>query len=326
MTAVAILDKNTLCFCNTDDIADVSVKLSTTEGVNDIVTFEGAASANVLVKGVADPVDDNDVSNKKYVVDVKRWHEPVQYAIETTAFNVNDVASNFDGNVVADGERVLVISDATDGLLNGIWEKTATAYVRPTDFATGSVALNVKVLVEQGTHAGNSFVCTNAEGNDTVDTHTLNFSQLTGNVTTSNVVIKNPTATQTVATHDLHLTANIASTDATTGTLVVTGGVGVTGNMHVTGNGKFATVTSTSDERLKKDVEDLSASEKFDKIRPVSYKWKSNDEQSHGVLAQQLQTLYPEMVKEDGEGLLSVDYNQLIGVLIAEVQSLKKSV
>uniref|UniRef100_A0A6C0KT08 Peptidase S74 domain-containing protein n=1 Tax=viral metagenome TaxID=1070528 RepID=A0A6C0KT08_9ZZZZ len=85
-----------------------------------------------------------------------------------------------------------------------------------------------------------------------------------------------------------------------------------------------------SDARLKKDVVSLeNALDKIDSIRGVHYNWidenQSKDRQV-GVIAQEIQAVYPELVMQGGNGYLSVDYPKLTAVLIQSVKELKAMV
>ena len=93
----------------------------------------------------------------------------------------------------------------------------------------------------------------------------------------------------------------------------------------------YATVVADSfnchsDARLKKDIVELNgALDKLDAIRGVSYNWiaESMPEHQVGVIAQEIQSVYPELVKEGGNGFLSVDYPKLTAVLIQALKELK---
>jgi hypothetical protein len=87
---------------------------------------------------------------------------------------------------------------------------------------------------------------------------------------------------------------------------------------------------SASDARLKKNVVPLNgALDKIDAIRGVHYHWiDAAQPQSRqvGVIAQEIQSVYPELVKQGGNGFLSVDYPKLTAVLIQSVKELKEMV
>ena len=107
---------------------------------------------------------------------------------------------------------------------------------------------------------------------------------------------------------------------------------------------------ATSDARLKTNIADVKseATSKLKELRPVQFQWQqiedvtvedttivrtphfSNDidmnKKHYGLLAQDVQKLFPDMVHEDGAGYLSVNYIELIPLLIQTVQELSTEV
>ena len=82
---------------------------------------------------------------------------------------------------------------------------------------------------------------------------------------------------------------------------------------------------STSDQKLKTNIQTVeNALDITEKLRGVSFDWKENETKSYGVIAQELEEILPELVK-NGE-VKSVNYNGLIGVLIEAIKELKKEV
>lgn len=90
---------------------------------------------------------------------------------------------------------------------------------------------------------------------------------------------------------------------------------------------------STSDINLKKNINPVeNALDKLHQLNGVSFEWKNNDSKSIGVIAQEVEKIFPELVRES-EDVKAVNYNGLVGVLIeavkelqAEVEELKKKV
>ena len=81
-------------------------------------------------------------------------------------------------------------------------------------------------------------------------------------------------------------------------------------------------VNSSSDENLKKDITTIeNALEKVNQLRGVDFTWKETDEKSKGLIAQELQKVFPELVSEDTNGL-SINYSGLIGVLIEAIKEI----
>lgn len=90
----------------------------------------------------------------------------------------------------------------------------------------------------------------------------------------------------------------------------------------VTINGNFYT---PSDYRLKTRIATLSGVlEKINQIRGVKFTYKDEHKYASGlkigVIAQELQKVYPEMVTTGKDGYLKVDYTQLTGMLIQAVK------
>jgi hypothetical protein len=81
-----------------------------------------------------------------------------------------------------------------------------------------------------------------------------------------------------------------------------------------------------SDSRLKKNIVNLDgALDKIDLIRGVYHDWidESQGGRQIGVIAQEVQAVYPELVMEGGNGFLSVNYPKLTAVLLQSVKELK---
>ena len=82
---------------------------------------------------------------------------------------------------------------------------------------------------------------------------------------------------------------------------------------------------NVSDERAKEEITDVDMEECVGVLRsinPVSFRYKSDPAKKHvGVLAQELQRLFPDAVVEGGE-YLKVSYMELVGLLVATSKSL----
>ena len=93
-----------------------------------------------------------------------------------------------------------------------------------------------------------------------------------------------------------------------------------------TGRLSATIVNSLSDEKLKKDISTIDdALDKVKQLRGVDYTWKQSEEKSKGVIAQELQEVFPELVSESESGL-SVNYNGIIGVLIEAIKEQQKQI
>lgn len=83
-------------------------------------------------------------------------------------------------------------------------------------------------------------------------------------------------------------------------------------------------INDSSDERLKKNIQNLNYGLKeIRNLRPVSYEWKENSVGTKlGLIAQEINKVIPEVVHvpENPEEFLSVNYAELIPVLINAIQ------
>jgi hypothetical protein len=108
------------------------------------------------------------------------------------------------------------------------------------------------------------------------------------------------------------------------------------GDLHVEGN-VIAYSTTISDERLKKDIVKIdSALDKVDQINGYTFTYTADGKKSAGVIAQEVEKVLPsaitestlplKMGEEDTTEYKTVQYDQLIGLLVEAVKELKAEV
>ena len=104
------------------------------------------------------------------------------------------------------------------------------------------------------------------------------------------------------------------------------------GDFHADGDVIAFSTTIASDENLKDNIEEVTdALSKCQAIRGVTFDWKKTGEKSAGVIAQDIQNILPEAVKEvkslkDDSTHLTVNYHALMSVLIEAIKELKAKV
>ena len=256
----------------------------------------------------------------------------------------------FSGSQTVDGRDLSADGSKLDGIESG-----ATA---------DQTAAEIRALVES---ASDSNVFTNAdhnklnaiESNATADQSASEIRTLVANASDSNVF--------TDADHTkLNGIETGATADQTGGEIAsalngqniyTTGGIGRDSNdqiswsndsymnIHIAGNNRFRfesdgdfhadgdviaySNTTSSDERLKKDITSIeNALAKIGHLRGVTFTWKKDDKKSAGVIAQEVQKVLPEAVStiadlNSGEEHLGVNYNALIGVLLEAIKELE---
>ena len=86
-------------------------------------------------------------------------------------------------------------------------------------------------------------------------------------------------------------------------------------------------VTAYSDERLKTDISTIDyALDKLKQLRGVTYRRKETLHPGMGVIAQEVRDVIPEVVHVGSDGILSVAYGNLVGLLIEAVKELEARV
>ena len=103
------------------------------------------------------------------------------------------------------------------------------------------------------------------------------------------------------------------------------GRLDVSNGAQITGVCTATDFNSTSDINKKENIVEIAdAVEKVEALRGVTFDWKDGSGKSGGTIAQEVQAVLPEIVKE-GEHL-TVNYNGLTGLLIQAVKELSARV
>ena len=103
---------------------------------------------------------------------------------------------------------------------------------------------------------------------------------------------------------------------------------GQVGTINTSGSG--TTYNTTSDIRLKQDIEPLEATDKLMQMNPVSYAWKANPDgpRSMGFIAQEMQELMPDAVStgDNDEAMMSMDYGRITPILVSALQDAHRKI
>ena len=83
-----------------------------------------------------------------------------------------------------------------------------------------------------------------------------------------------------------------------------------------------STITANSDITLKKNLLKIeNALEKVEQINGYTYEFKADDSKRHaGVIAQEIQTVLPEIVNKGNDGILGVEYGNISALLIEAIK------
>jgi hypothetical protein len=106
------------------------------------------------------------------------------------------------------------------------------------------------------------------------------------------------------------------------------------GDFHADGD-VIAFSTTVSDERLKTDIEKIeNATDKVSQLNGYTFTYKADGKKSAGVIAQEVEKVLPSAVSEkelplkmdDGVAYKTVQYDQIIGLLIESIKELKQEI
>jgi hypothetical protein len=120
----------------------------------------------------------------------------------------------------------------------------------------------------------------------------------------------------------VQLTSGIPSTSVSTGSLVVQGGVGISGTLYV------QNLIETSSIAFKEDVNALDNSlDSILQLTGVSYVRKNTKEKEVGFIAEQVNTVIPELVSKDENGNpYGVNYSKLTAYLVEAIKDLQNQI
>ena len=213
------------------------------------------------------------------------------------------------GVIVADGRVSIFSGTGSPGYIDFYCESSNAHRTRIKSAAHADYTGNVDLTLP--TTTGTIAMLEKAQ----TFTHTLTLSAATSLITQGNTTLGNSTSDDTNITGDLDVDVN----------LNVDGNAVIDGTI-VCGNTVTATdFISTSDKRLKEDIETIqSALFKVENLRGVSY--MKNNKQEIGVVAQEVETVMPEVVRTGEDGFKAVAYGNLVGLLIEAIKELKTEI
>ena len=116
------------------------------------------------------------------------------------------------------------------------------------------------------------------------------------------------------------------------GALDVTSSVTLGNGLYVTGDTYCTGAYYSSSDMRKKDVlEEISldkAYELVEKCQTIFYTWKDDETKKKeiGLIAQEVQQYFPELVSEDKDGYLTLDYSKLTVILLVVIRDLTQKV
>lgn len=157
----------------------------------------------------------------------------------------------------------------------------------------------------------------------------------TANANGGNMIIRSGIGTGTGTQGNIQLlNGNVGiGTSAPSSKLEVCGNVRVIGTIVASGSITTSAISCPSDLRYKKNIAPFEHPiEKLMQVNAVQYNWRKeafpnmnfNDQLQTGLIAQDVEKIFPEMVFTDDAGYKSIDYSRLTPVLLAAFQEQQK--
>ena len=181
---------------------------------------------------------------------------------------------------------------------------------------SGSTSDAFKVLFSGNTTVAGDITVT---GNDV----TFGNGETISNSSDGTVAITASTTTMsgdlTVTGNDLHFGNGESISNASDGTVTITSGTVAMSSNATIGNDLTVSgdVVVSSDARLKSNIVSLGSTlSRLLLIDGKTYTMIKDGKQKIGVLAQEIKEVFPELVSEDGNEMLAVNYQGLVPVLI----------
>ena len=108
--------------------------------------------------------------------------------------------------------------------------------------------------------------------------------------------------------------------------ILFSNGNGIVGFIRT--DGSATAYNTSSDYRLKEDLQEINGIEKVSALKVYNFKWINSEDRTDGVLAHELAEVLPYAVsgEKDGEMMQGVDYSKIVPILIKAIQELKTEI
>jgi trimeric autotransporter adhesin len=305
----------------------------------------GYANASVSVNSALLTVGTNFIANT-----TGAYHTGVVNALSVNAASLT-VSTNFIANSIAivgtgyaniaGSVNSAVLSVGTSFIANSLGAHH-TGTINAASFTTTALIANTTALVP----TSNTVLLGNTEGRWVLNANTGNFSGAVtlgttlfangGTGTAGQVLVSGGGANAYWGAAGISI-VNDVSTDATRYLLFNENTSGSRSNVGVSStkltfnpsSGVLSTVefVATSDERLKSDISTIPmALKRVSEIRGVNYTFTDSGRRSMGLIAQEIESTFPEVVNTDVDGYKSINYGSLVGVLIEAIKELRQEI
>ena len=275
-------------------------------------------------------------------------------AISSTLYVEGVITSN--GGAVVNGQvNIIGEANATSGFKSGTVGSSPGLIANSTTIlvgnSTANVISNANGITSQGTSTVSPVSNTSGTGLGTTTRRwnlVANTGDFSGNLAVSTVVSNGSTGSATQVLTSGGSGANaywadagvVVGSDTTNNTryipyVQISSGQATTvyvrsDNLTYNPNTGVVSATefsATSDIRVKQDILTIeNALDKVSQLRGVSYKIKDSGLDNIGLIAQEVELVLPQVVRDNDQGFKSVTYGNIVGLLIEAIKELKQEI
>ena len=239
----------------------------------------------------------------------------------TGSMLIDDASGSFSGSFEGDGSGLTGVAPVAG---TGVTVIGTTVSIGQDVSTTSSVSFN-EILATTVTAATGTFVYQIFESSSTIIT------------SGSNIFGNDANDIQQITGSLLH-----SGSSVTTGSAVITGSLNVVGDLLVdgaplsvdpfpyTGSAEISgsltvvgTITETSARKYKENISTLDTQlNNILQLNPVEYDWINGGKHDIGLIAEEVNEIYPDLVQKENEEITGIQYSRLTSVLIKAVQEL----
>ena len=259
--------------------------------------------------------------------------------IKDTAGNVHNIVDtkNTTGSTNKSDTKLFLVG-ASSQAANPVTYSNSNVYIASDNYLETNVGIRIStgttinavgqlatVTVDASAISGIDITGTNISGTNISGTDISST-----NITASKISCTNTLTTKVLSVTSIAQIPNLTTTNLTTTGTITAGFIKVpAGTITVGGDVTATAFYQSSDERLKTFTEDYDIDlDNIKQIRTGRFHWNEDKNKTinGGVTAQTVEQYFPELVREDENGIKSVNYDGLAVVAIAAIKKLTERV
>ena len=243
----------------------------------------------------------------------------------TGSMLIDDASGSFSGSFEGDGSGLTGVAPVAG---TGVTVIGTTVSIGQDVSTTSSVSFN-EILATTVTAATGTFVYQIFESSSTIITSGSNIfgndandiQQITGSLLHSGSSVTTGSA---VITGSLNVVGDLLVDGAplSVNPFPYTGSAEISGSLTVVG-----TITETSARRYKENIFSLENQlNNVTQLNPVEYNWINGGSHDIGLIAEEVNEIYPDLVQKKGDEIVGIQYSRLTSVLISAIKELTSRV